>query len=133
MKFEMHKDILLDVLSKSATVATRGIKSEYPSAGRLTIEVKPNEVDFITSNGCLESRFRVDTSTDEYVKGSNVGTVTIDVNKFKSIATAIGGAGALDHKISIETDGKKLFIQDKGTNKGYQEIKSIYGHIERTS
>lgn len=110
MKFEMRKDKLLDIVNKMFIVATRGVKSEYTLGGCLTIEVKRNEVSFITSNGHILAQCNV------ACENNKVGTATIDVARMKKITHAVGGSCAMDHILTVKVTNQSLTVSDQSNS-----------------
>lgn len=119
MKFEMRKDKLLDTIDKMFTVATRGVKSEYTLAGRLTIEVKPSGVNFITSNGSLLAQCNIPHTNDD--SSNEVGKATVDVTRMKKITHAVGGANSLDHTLTIDATDQSLKVSDQNKSKSMRK------------
>lgn len=115
MKFVMKKHVLSDALDKMHRIATKGIKAEYDGAGKVTIEVAPDKVEFRTSNGHLFAKWEVTKETDSTVQGSDPGEITADVNVLRNVCNA---AGTEDSALSVSIDNNVLLVKDMDAKRG---------------
>jgi len=137
MKFNIKSATLLDVLEKMHRISTKGIKSEYEMAGRVTIEVSKDKATFKATNGHLFASLEITKETDPTIAGSEDGEATVDVSVLKGVARAMSAdvmSFALDNgslvvtdssskkkkKAKIETSDKHHDFKIKKNPKGFQ-------------
>lgn len=105
MKFQIQKRFLLDGFEKVFPIATKGVKSEFEMAGRVTLCVEGDKLVFLASNGHLLGHYTAGPVGGEVIKGS----VTVDVNVGRSVAKNLGAA---DSTIEVERKDDTLFLTD---------------------
>jgi len=121
----MTKHVLVDAVRRMQQISTRGVKTEYDMAGRITVDVGKDKVHFITSNGFLLGRWEVTKITDSSVSKTTPGTVTVDSIVLLKVSDAVGGRNE-NAVVSVEVDGKMLAIrEDGGTTKKIAKIEIL--------
>ena len=118
MKFEMTKEKLLDVLNRLKNVSTRGIKSEFDKAGRVTISVQKEKVTFSSTNGFLSAVFDINKHNDEKLKIDQEGTCTVNAIMACKITKSLGGADSDSHILKLDIHNKNLRIKDPDAKNG---------------
>lgn len=110
MKLEMTKKYLVDALSRMSEIATKGIRTEFEEAGRITIDAQDKKVVFLSTNGHIFSTFEVTQETDVALKIIDVGKVTVSAPIILATCRALGGRSN-DHVFGL-TSGDNLLIKD---------------------
>ncbi len=113
MKFTMTKHVLMDAVQRMQKIATRGIKTDYGMAGRITIDAVKDKVHFITSNGFLLGRWEVTKITDPSVSEITPGITTVDSAVLLKVCDAVGGLNE-NAVVGVELDGNMLSLKESG-------------------
>lgn len=100
MKLEMTKKHLVDALARMNEIATKGVKSEFEDAGRVTIDAQDDKVVFLSTNGHIFATFEVTKETDAAIKVEETGQVTISSPILLATCRALGGR-ADDHVFEL--------------------------------
>jgi hypothetical protein len=100
----MTKEQLAEALVKMAEVGTKGIKTDYEKAFRVTMKVEDDKVNFLSSNGLLNVHWEVTSEGDKNLKCEDNGTATVDVAVAKKIVDSIGGSRK-DNVIAVSVEG----------------------------
>jgi hypothetical protein len=100
----MTKEQLVEALAKMVEVGTKGIKTDYEKAFRVTIKVDDDKVNFLSSNGLLDAHWEVTSDSDENLKCEDQGSATVDVAVARKIVASIGGS-AKDNIIIVSLEG----------------------------
>ena len=114
MKLQMKKNQLLNVLNKMVDVATKAIKSDEESVGRVTIEVDPKQVSFKASNGYLNAIYTVTPEQDSSISKSETGVFTVDAVVFRNVVKAMATKSE-DSVAIIDMEGDMLKILEAGS------------------
>ncbi len=138
MKFDITKKTLVNALSRMKEVATKGIKTDFMLAGRVTIQCKKDRVVFSTTNGHLDATMYADKEDDPVLGSKNTpntpGIATVDAIVILGIANALGGDDADDHILSISLEESTLSLKDstagKRRKKASMEVLSVDHDIE---
>ena len=132
MKLQMKKDQLLGVLNKMVDVATKAIKSETESVGKLTIEVDPKQVTFKSTNGYLNVIYKITPDQDASISKSERGTFSVDASVFRNVIKTISTKSE-DSVISIDMDGDMLRVLSAGSKlKKYAKLQVLSSHHDFT-
>lgn len=128
MKFEISKKHFFDALNRMKEVCTKGLRSEFDLAHRVTINVTTSGVQFYSSNGHLDARWEVTPITDTKFKCVEPGTITIDASVSHGIIAAIGGQ-VQDILLECELDKEMLLCKDiSSKNKKKVKIQTLTDH-----
>ena len=85
MKFTINKKLLSNSMQKGFAVCTRGIRSEFKDAAKITIKADKGKVLFMSTNGYLD----IITTINDVVVDEE-GIATLNVGPATKIANAIG-------------------------------------------
>jgi hypothetical protein len=104
VKVNVTKKLLVEAIDRLYSVATKGIKTEWEMANRITIEVKSNQLLLRANNGLLKAEYEVPT-----IDKPENGVATIDVNMARNIIKALG---ANDAVLEIQRKKDTLSVRD---------------------
>lgn len=123
MQFEITKSKLVEALSTMNEVATKGVKAEFPSAGRLTMEAKKDKVSFATTNGNMDAQYDINSEIDERLSVIKPGIVTVDSSAIKNICQLLGGKDSSSHRLGVELSDDVLKVRDLDAGKKWRNVK----------
>lgn len=121
MKITISKTTFEDALQRMKVIATKGVKSTFEMAHRITIKAEKSDVQFFATNGHLDARWEITSITDPHLKCETPGSVIVDATVAVGVVAAIGGSSK-DVILDVELDGDTLHIKDS-TSKSKKKVK----------
>ncbi|KKM91566.1 hypothetical protein LCGC14_1227260 [marine sediment metagenome] len=111
MKFVIDQEVLFDVFAKMQSISLSGIAKDFQQAGRLTIEVLDDKVNFWTTNGHMDARCVITAVSD-----CEPGISTVNVAMGKNIVKSLGNSkdpiavAKKDNGVGFKNQSKKKRI-----------------------
>ena len=102
MKFKITKKLLEEALRKSCVVCTKGIKTEFTDAHKITIRAEKDKVLFLSTNGYLDV-LTIYSKSQGGCEVENEGVASINASVGRNIAQAIGNDDDDEIELSIKT------------------------------
>lgn len=111
MKVKIAKNLLMDVLEKMHSGATKSLLPDFNFTGRISINAQKTGVQFTTSNGFIIVNCNLSDLDDPNIKNCEPGSCTVDAIKFRdSVKNITTDTPVIP--IELFDDGKTLSIRD---------------------
>jgi DNA polymerase III sliding clamp (beta) subunit (PCNA family) len=111
VKLKIKKDQLVAVLDKMYEVSTKSIKAEYDMADRVTVDIEPKQVIFLSSNGNLDAKSKLTEQDDASILDNEPGSFTVTTSKFREMVKNLP-TDSMSTVLSIDEDGDMLRVAD---------------------
>lgn len=110
MQFTVSKQAFVNILENVKIVATKHIREDLEANNKsklVTINVQPDKLIFITTNGFLDAQFElpIEGQTQE-------GSVTLDADVLFKVAKSLGGSGNVDRIFEGSIKEEKFQLTD---------------------